>query len=38
MASTPGFRIGHWLAMHSYGDPATLEHYAQGCRKAGLPE
>jgi len=36
--STPGFRISRWLALHAYGDPATLEHYADGCRKAGLPE
>jgi TolB-like protein/class 3 adenylate cyclase len=38
MASVPGFRISRWLALHSYGDRATLEHYAEGCRKAGLPE
>ena len=38
IASTPGFRISRWVAMHAYGDPATLAHYADGCRKAGLPE
>lgn len=38
MASTPGFRISRWVALHPYGDPATLAHYAEGCRKAGLPE
>ncbi|MGQ0565115.1 MAG: adenylate/guanylate cyclase domain-containing protein [Gemmobacter sp.] len=38
IASTPGFRISRWLALHAYGDPATLAHYAEGCRKAGLPE
>jgi TolB-like protein/class 3 adenylate cyclase/Flp pilus assembly protein TadD len=38
MESTPGFRISRWVALHSYGDPAILAHYADGCRKAGLPE
>ncbi len=38
MESTPGFRISRWVALHPYGDPATLEHYAEGCRLAGLPE
>jgi TolB-like protein/class 3 adenylate cyclase len=38
MASTPGFRISRWAALHPYGDPSTLAHYADGCRKAGLPE
>jgi TolB-like protein/Flp pilus assembly protein TadD len=38
MESTPGFRISRWLSLHAYGDPATLEHYAEGCRLAGLPE
>ncbi len=37
-ASTPGFRISRWVALHSYGDAATIEHYAEGCRMAGLPE
>ena len=37
-AMTPGFRISKWVAMHAYGDPAALAHYADGCRKAGLPE
>ncbi|MBL9046981.1 MAG: adenylate/guanylate cyclase domain-containing protein [Tabrizicola sp.] len=38
MAATPGFRIGRWLTLHAYGDRETLDHYADGCRKAGLPE
>ncbi|MFN0114636.1 MAG: adenylate/guanylate cyclase domain-containing protein, partial [Paracoccaceae bacterium] len=38
IASTPGFRISRWLELHSYGDPSTLAHHAEGCRKAGLPE
>lgn len=37
-AKTPEFRIGRWLAMHAYGDATTLAHFADGCRKAGLPE
>ena len=37
-AMVPGFRISRWVALHGYGDAATLEHYAEGCRKAGLPE
>ncbi len=38
IASTPGFRISRWVALHAYCDAATMAHYADGCRKAGLPE
>ena len=37
-AMVPGFRISRWVALHAYGDAATLAHYAEGCRMAGLPE
>ena len=38
IAGTPRFTIGRWVALHAYGDAATLAHYADGFRKAGLPE
>lgn len=36
-SAAPGFTVANWLSMHAYGDPRTLAHYADGCRKAGIP-
>jgi hypothetical protein len=38
LALDPGFRIGDLVPMLPYRDPATLAHYLDGLRKAGLPE
>jgi len=38
LVGNPGFRIGHWARMEPFRDAATLEHFIDGFRKAGLPE
>ncbi len=34
----PNFSVGGWSKGFKFKDPADLEHYADGLRKAGLPE
>jgi tetratricopeptide (TPR) repeat protein len=38
MASNPLFTISHWIATQPIRDDAVGEHFAEGYRKAGLPE
>jgi len=38
LAAEPNFSIKRWTKRNPYEDPADQEHYAQGLRKAGLPE
>ena len=38
MASNPRFTISHWAATQPFRDEATLAHFVDGYRKAGLPE
>ncbi len=38
LVSNPHFTISHWVASQPLRDVATLEHFVDGCRKAGLPE
>ena len=38
MASNPSFTISHWAATQPSRDEATLAHFVEGFRKAGLPE
>ncbi|MGK6314271.1 winged helix-turn-helix domain-containing tetratricopeptide repeat protein [Neorhizobium sp. DT-125] len=38
LVSNPHFTIRHWAATEPFRDAATLEHFVDGCRKAGLPE
>ncbi len=38
MASNPKFTISHWAATQPVRDEATLAHFVDGYRKAGLPE
>ncbi|MGH6784913.1 MAG: hypothetical protein ACREBP_09860, partial [Sphingomicrobium sp.] len=38
LASTPQFTIRHWIETQPIRDQATGEHFAEGYRKAGLPE
>jgi adenylate cyclase len=38
LAANPNFSIKHHMELESYEDPADLEDYVQGLRKAGLPE
>lgn len=38
MASNPRFRISDWATFQPYKDEVTLAHFAEGYRKAGLPE
>ncbi len=38
MISNPHFTISHWAATQPFRDEATLAHFVDGYRKAGLPE
>jgi TolB-like protein len=38
LVSNPHFRISVWAAGQPFRDQATLEHFIDGYRKAGLPE
>ena len=38
MASFPTFTISYWIATQAIRDPTMGEHFAEGYRKAGLPE
>jgi hypothetical protein len=38
MASTPLFRISHWVATFPTHDDAVRDHFVEGYRKAGLPD
>jgi TolB-like protein len=38
LVSNPHFTISHWVASQPFRDSATLEHFVDGYRKAGLPE
>jgi TolB-like protein/cytochrome c-type biogenesis protein CcmH/NrfG len=37
LVANPHFTTRHWAATEPFRDPATLEHFVDGCRKAGLP-
>ncbi|NWL76966.1 adenylate cyclase [Pseudomonas taiwanensis] len=38
LVGNPYFTIGHWAATEPFRDAATLAHFVDGYRKAGLPE
>jgi tetratricopeptide (TPR) repeat protein len=38
MQILPGFRVAEWALTERYADPAELDRYTDGLRKAGLPE
>ncbi|WVT72687.1 winged helix-turn-helix domain-containing tetratricopeptide repeat protein [Sinorhizobium chiapasense] len=38
LVANPGFTIRHWAATEPFRDDATLAHFVDGFRKAGLPE
>jgi TolB-like protein/Tfp pilus assembly protein PilF len=38
LVGNPDFTISHWAATEPFRDAATLEHFVDGFRKAGLPE
>ncbi len=38
LVGNPHFTIGHWAATEPFRDTATLAHFVDGYRKAGLPE
>ncbi len=38
MLTSPHFTISHWIAAMPLRDTATSDHFAEGYRKAGLPE
>ncbi|TJW39980.1 MAG: adenylate cyclase [Mesorhizobium sp.] len=38
LVSNPHFTIRHWATTEPFRDAATLEHFVDGYRKAGLPE
>ena len=38
MVSNPHFTISYWAAVQPFRDTATLEHFIEGYRKAGLPK
>lgn len=38
LVGNPDFTIRHWAAQEPFRDAATLEHFVNGFRKAGLPE
>jgi TolB-like protein len=37
LVGNPDFTISHWAATEPFRDAATLEHFVDGFRKAGLP-
>lgn len=37
-AGNPSFSVAHWVAASAHQDAATLAHFVEGFRKAGLPE
>lgn len=38
LVGNPHFSIRHWAATEPFRDAATLAHFIDGCRKAGLPK
>ncbi|MBP0582006.1 winged helix-turn-helix domain-containing protein [Labrys sp. LIt4] len=38
LVGNPDFTLRHWAEMEPFRDAATLQHFLDGCRKAGLPE
>lgn len=38
LVGNPRFSTGHWAATEPFRDAATLDHFVEGYRKAGLPE
>ncbi|RUX86558.1 adenylate cyclase, partial [Mesorhizobium sp. M7D.F.Ca.US.004.01.2.1] len=38
LVGNPHFTTSHWVTMEPFRDAATLEHFVDGFRKAGLPE
>jgi hypothetical protein len=38
MEIVPTFRIAEWWLTERYADPAELNRYTEGLRKAGFPE
>jgi hypothetical protein len=38
LVSNPHFTISYWGATQPFRDAATLAHFVEGFRKAGLPE
>lgn len=38
LVGNPEYTTGHWVATEPFRDTATLEHFIDGFRKAGLPE
>ena len=38
LVGNPDFTTRHWAATEPFRDAATLEHFVDGYRKAGLPE
>lgn len=38
LVGSPDFTIRHWVTQEPFRDAATLEHFVDGFRKAGLPE
>ncbi|WP_193364366.1 winged helix-turn-helix domain-containing tetratricopeptide repeat protein [Allomesorhizobium alhagi] len=38
LVGNPHFTIGHWAATEPFRDAATLDHFVDGFRRAGLPE
>jgi TolB-like protein/tetratricopeptide (TPR) repeat protein len=38
LVGNPHFTTRHWATMEPFRDAATLEHFVEGYRKAGLPE
>ncbi len=38
LVGSPNFTTSHWATTEPFRDAATLEHFVDGYRKAGLPE
>lgn len=38
MSTNPGFTVSHWVNTQPSRDKPTIDHFADGYRKAGLPE